>query len=85
MAMEKVLTLSLPEGYKPASLPEDKKVEHEFGTFLRKYEEPDSSTVRYSVSLKIDAPVIPAASYPSFKKFVETAAREDRVQILLRK
>lgn len=85
MAMEKVLTLSLPEGYKPASLPDDRKVEHEFGTFLRKYEELDGSTVRYSVSLKIDAPVIPVASYPSFKKFVETAAREDRVQILLRK
>jgi hypothetical protein len=52
---------------------------------MRKYEEINGSTVRYSVSLKIDTPVVSAASYNDFKKLVETAAREDRAQIILTK
>ena len=59
---------------------------------MRKYEEictgdpPGRSyAVRYSVSLKINTPVIPVASYPDLKKLLETAAREDRAQIILTK
>jgi len=85
MAVEKELTLSLPEGYRVAASPNDISVEHESGTFLRRYEENGNSMVRYSVSLKINTPVVPVAGYTDFKKLVETAAREDRAQIILTK
>ena len=85
MAVEKELTVSLPEGYRAAALPKDKEVEHEFGQFARRYEEISDSMVRYSVSLKLGSPVIPVASYTNFKEFMETAAREDRAQIILTK
>jgi hypothetical protein len=52
---------------------------------VRKYEEINNSMVKYSVSLKLDIPVIPAASYTSFKRLMETAAREDKAQIILTK
>lgn len=83
MAVEKVLTLSIPEGYKVASLPRDESLVHELGTFERRYEELDDSTIKYSVSFKIDVPIIPAASYKNLKKLMEIAAREDRAQLVL--
>jgi len=85
LAVEKVLTLSFPKGYRNASAPEARSIKHELGMFVKKYEEIDDSTVRYSVSLKTDAPVIPASGYAKFKEFIETAAREDRAQIILTK
>ena len=84
-ATERTLTLTLPEGYATADLPEDRYVEFEFGVFKREYRKIDDSTVRYSASLKINAPIIPAASYASFRNFIEAAAREDRAQIILTK
>ena len=84
MEMEKFLTISIPEGYKVADLPKDELVIHDLGTFTRKYEEIDPSTIRYSVSLKITKPIIPAASYGNLKKLMETAAREDRAQIVFK-
>ncbi len=85
MAVEKTLTLSLPDGYRADSLPADVSVEYEFGNFVRKYEELDNSTIRYSVSLEINTPVVPAASYKNLKKLFETAAREDQAHIVLTK
>ena len=85
MVMERVLTLTFPGGYTIAALPEDRAVKHEFGAFARTYEAVNESTIRYSASLKIDTPAIPAANYTSFKDLIETAAREDRAQIILRK
>ena len=85
MTTEKLLTLTLPEGHIVAHLPEDRSVEYGSGAFARKYERVDDSTLRYSVSLKIDVPIIPAADYASFKNLIETAAREDRAQIIVTK
>lgn len=85
MAIKKALTLKLPPGYTAVSLPEDTSIECEFGEFLRKYEAIDDSMVKYSVSLKIDIPAVPVGKYASFKNLIETAAREDRAQIILTK
>ena len=80
---EKELTITLPEKYTVPHLPADRSVEYGLGAFTRKYEKVDDSTLRYSVSLKIDTPVIPVADYASFKNLIETAAREDRAQIIV--
>ncbi len=85
MTTEKSLTLTLPEDYIVAHLPEDRSVEYGLGTFARRYERVDDSTIKYWVSLKLDVPVIPAADYISFKNLIETAAREDRAQIIVTK
>jgi tetratricopeptide (TPR) repeat protein len=85
MVIEKQLTLSIPEGYITTSLPRDKSVDHELGNFMSKYEKLDSSTVRYSVSLKLDAPVVSPEDYSGFKNFMEAAAREDRAHIILKR
>ena len=85
MAVEKTLTISIPEIYRVTSLPEDISIEYEFGTFARKYKKVGNSVVKYSVSLKIDTPVIQTTDYSDFKKLIEIAAREDRAQIILTK
>jgi len=85
MSVEKTLTLSLPEGYKVDSLPEDESVQSELGRFVRKYETDGNSTVKYFVSLEINTPVVPAASYGKLKNLLETAAREDRAHVVLTK
>ncbi|MFC1714504.1 tetratricopeptide repeat protein [Candidatus Poribacteria bacterium] len=84
-AMERVFTLTFPQGYALADLPADRTAEYEFGSFTRKYEEVSESVVRYSVSLRINIPAIPVADYADFKSLIDTAAREDRAQIILRK
>ncbi len=85
MAMEQALKITFPKGYAVAGLPEDKEVKYEFGEFIRKYEVVSDSTIRYFASLKVDIPAIPVADYASFKNLIETAAREDRAQIILKK
>jgi tetratricopeptide (TPR) repeat protein len=83
MILEKELTLSIPEGYEVASLPEDITIKHNFGAFSRRYTIVDNSTIKYSTSLNIDARIIPTSEYADMKKLIETASREDQAQIIL--
>ena len=85
IAIDRTLTVKFPEEYKLAGLPENKEVKYEFGMFTRKYESISDTTIRHSASLEIDVPTISAADYADFKNLIETAAREDRAQIILKK
>jgi tetratricopeptide (TPR) repeat protein len=85
IAVEKDLTLSIPKGYKIASLPKDVTVNHDFGTFSRKYERVNNTTVKYYTSLNFNTHIISLSNYAELKSLFETAAREDRAQIILMK
>jgi tetratricopeptide (TPR) repeat protein len=85
MAVEKDLTLSIPKGYKLGSLPKDVTVNQDFGTFSRKYERVNDTTIKYFTSLRFNTHIISSSSYAELKSMFETAAREDRAQIILMK
>ncbi|MBD3181634.1 tetratricopeptide repeat protein [Candidatus Poribacteria bacterium] len=83
MEVGKDLKISIPEEFSRISLPADRNTEHSFGSFSRKYQNSQESEVNYSVSLKINKPIIPVDNYQNFKQFMETAAREDNAHIIL--
>ena len=85
IAVEKDLTLSIPKGYKVGYLPKDVTVSHDFGTFTRKYERINASTIKYSTSLIFNTNIISLSNYAELKSMFETAAREDRAHIILTK
>jgi hypothetical protein len=85
MAVEKDLTLSIPKGYKIASLPKDVTVNQDFGTFSRKYEKINNTTIKYFTSLNFNTHIISSSNYAELKSLFETAAKEDRAQIILMK
>jgi len=85
MSVEKDLTLSVPNGYRIASLPKDVTVNHDFGTFSRKYEKVNNNTIKYFTSLNFNTHIISSSSYAELKSMFEIAAKEDRAQIILMK
>ena len=83
MSIQKDLMISIPDNYKLVSLPKDVSIEHEFGTFIRKYEKTNDTSVKYTTSLTFKTPVISSSEYHNLKRMFETAAKEDKAQIIL--
>ncbi len=85
ISVQKDLTISIPDNYRIGSLPEDISINYEFGSFIRRYEKISDTSVRYTTSLTFNTPVISSSEYRNLKRMFETAAKEDKAQIILMK
>lgn len=83
MSVQKDLTISIPNTYNVHSLPEDISIEYEFGKFSRKFEKTEDSSIKYSAELSFNTPIISSSDYGKLKSMFETAAKEDRSQVIL--
>ena len=85
MVVERELRLLIPDGYEAITLPESVSIKHDFGTFSRDYKVADGKTIEYSAMMSINSRNISKSEYPNVKKLIETASREDRGQIILKR
>ncbi len=85
MSTERNLTLNFPAGYEVAYLPDNLSANFDFGSFVRKYENNGKSSIKYHTKMDFNNNVIPSKSYANLKQLIDTAAKEDKSYIILRK
>lgn len=85
MSTERNLTLHFPEGYEVAYLPDNFSASFDFGSFVRKYENNGNSSIKYHTKMDFNNHVIPSKSYTNLKHLIDTAAKEDRAYMILKR
>jgi hypothetical protein len=75
-------TVTLPPGWRVATMPEDTQVESPFARYELK-RKVDGNVVRFERTLTILAPRIKAEDYQAFRRFVTRVAEADRETVTL--
>jgi hypothetical protein len=77
-------SFSVPEGYRPKSVPSDLSWVQPFGSYERRYEK-QGQQLKGKVKLVLDQPVIPVETYPEFKAFIEKVNAAEKEKIVFEK
>lgn len=68
-------SLKIPEGFRVLSTPEDVDLQSPFGSFKREFRAVGNEIVLGNARFEINENTIPAASYSSFKEFIQKVAK----------
>ena len=82
---EEEYTVNLPEGYQPASLPENKSLENEFGYYKTEYIPVNDRQLKYHRVIFIRSGSYPPEAYKKYRKFRKKIKKLEKQKILITK
>jgi len=79
-----VFEVSIPTGFEFEGLPDNEKIENEFGSYAIAFEKIDESTLKYTREIIIKKGVYPATAYSKYRSFRRNVSKLDKTKILLK-
>jgi len=79
-----VVEIDIPEGYKINELPENKKVEKEFGSYVVTFEKVSEHKIKYTRQYMLKKGFYPKEMYNEFRQFKRKIVKLDKTKLVLK-